>query len=452
MPFIKHLTLVIAVVGLWSKCAFADEQILWRRAIRGGASEQLVSGQQSIAVSPDGRLLAVWFMASKKDQAAYQLRIWDLSNHKVIFKSPWKVRNDSVVPRASLAFSPDSSVLAVEDFPRLVRLFHIRRADRASKQVNRRNQLPELSLTPLTVLDQDILSGPSSTYTKKIRRQQVLMSIDRRTGAIHSANKSHNAPATAHCGHICFSPCGTKLAVASTLINGSSVPEDFTERVIKLWNINLVAESNNAEVSPKLTADLQHTFELAGYPFDPLMSFSADNQTLTTCHPRSADHGQLGTVNVWDSNTAQLITQSHPVAHQPKNYRANEARPLAISPNGKFTAWFEGATFASLWINDSGQRSSVFSGHTGLPRSGTFSSDGKFVATAANYRSADRKERGIEVFIWETETGVLKSRHSFVDSDSGCSVQYVPGTQSIVIGSYSRLELKAFGDSEDVAR
>ncbi|MBM82455.1 MAG: hypothetical protein CMJ78_17970 [Planctomycetaceae bacterium] len=423
------------------------EDVLWRRARRGGVTGHLVSGKQSLAVSPDGRLLAVWFMASKKDEAAYQLRIWDLSTLKVIFKSPWKVRSDSVVPRASLAFSPDGNVLAVEDFPRLVRLFRVNRADRVQRKRKRRNSQPELSLTPLAVLDQDVASEPITRYVHTTQRKSMTMSFDRRTGASYSADKSRNAPATAHCGHLCFSPDGTKLAVASTLINGSSIPAEYTERVIKIWSI----ASTETSINPtSTTAILQHTIDVPGYPFDPMMSFSTNGDKLTSCHNAAADPGQLGTINIWDSKTGKRISQFHPTAEQAQMFRPNEAAPIAFSSNGKMTAWYEGAPTVSLWSSETGKRKTILTGHSNLPRTGTFSPDGKLFVTPAKLRSKNRRESAMEIVVWDTDTGELKSKTKFDDSGSGWVLAFTPQSQSVVIGGYSTLVLRTFDEIYNV--
>jgi WD40 repeat protein len=303
----------------------------------------------SIALSPDGRLLAVSTMLIDAEQQK-------LTGGEVILRS---TRTGKIVRTlqgqpgfiGSVRFSPDGRALAsgsgYEGMPGEVWLWNVS-ADRSLAMLEAES--PELALQVghrATV--EAVAFSPDGKQVATAGGPEIKV-WDRQTGDLERTLTSRFVQVRS----VVFSPDGK--TVASGALNAS----------VELWDLK--------------TGDCR--FSLEGFADRAAaVAFSPDGKWV-------ASGGRDRAVKVWDAESGQLLRSM--VGH------TAPVRAVAFSPDGRLLASAGEDGKARLWDPRTGASLRTLDGHTDAVHSIAFSPDGKRVATG----SKDRTVR-----LWNPETG-----------------------------------------------
>ncbi len=321
-----------------------------------------------LAWSPDGKLLAIGGGDINNNNVPNQVTLWETTDFQ-----PIGSLKDHKNPIMSVAFSPDSQMLATGSIDRTARLWQVEGLKALGTLEGHEDWVKALTFTP----DGKTLATGSHDGSVRLWDVAKQMPLTRLDG--------HIAPVRA----VAVSPDG-KL-----LFSGGA------ERILKVWDLASHKEVAGYQLSPE---------RAGGESILLAMTYSPDGRTLATAHEngtialRSASNGDLlltldghqdaatCLVFSWDGKTlisgsADRTIRLWDVATG--KVRATLARhtswvyALALSPDGKTLASGGYDKTIRLWDLETLQEKALLQGHKGAVRALAFAPDGQTLASGA---------------------------------------------------------------------
>ncbi|HEY9635274.1 MAG TPA: serine/threonine-protein kinase [Coleofasciculaceae cyanobacterium] len=266
------------------------------------------SAVNSVAISPDGRLLA-----SGSDDKS--IRLWNLDTGQAI--STLIGHSQSV---QSVAFNPDGTILATGSDDQTVKLWNLNDHQEICTFFGHSQAVKSVAFNP----QGNLLASGSWDKTIKLWNVQ--------TGIQESTLVGHRLQVTS----VAFSPCGKFLASGSF------------DRTIRLWELS-------SGLSSTLEGHSWAVFAVA-YPSRTPAANSPDGKTLAT-------GGGDNTIILWDLNTGKplytLLGHSWSVVAVAYSSRT----PVANSPDGETLLSGSWDKTIKLWQVSTGQEIASLSGH-----------------------------------------------------------------------------------------
>jgi WD40 repeat protein len=267
----------------------------------GGLAGVAPLGVSSVAFSPDSKVLA-------SGDAAGMVRLWDVTAREVIVTLKG---GDSGV--SFVAFSPDGKVLASGD-RKTIKLWDVKK--RLLKATIDGSATPDKKST--VALLSSIAFSPDGQLLASEGEDKSILLWDVNTGKLKATLQGHTDTPNS----VAFSPDGKLLAAGSVM---PSVPGRAREDVaIKVWDVN--------------TGKVKTT--LVGHPSTvSSVAFSPDGNVLASGSSDSG--GKAGRIKFWDVQAGEemAILKGH----------TGRVRSVAFSPDGKTLASGSDDTTIKLW-------------------------------------------------------------------------------------------------------
>ncbi len=336
---------------------------------------------RSVAFSPDGKSVA----SGSLDQT---VKVWDVTTGNLLHTFKGFRRTAGWVRRRldsgfrSVAFSPDSTVLAAASSDGTVRTWNVTTGKRVRSFIGYAEEVHEVHSVAFSP-DGETLASASSDQTVRVwdlKTGKALLTLSGHRGAVEA---------------VAYSPDG------ATLASGGQ------DKTVRLWNaatgepVGVFEASPNAVSSVAFSPDGQVLAtgsgswavrlwgtasgellgSLEGHEYSVhSVTFSPDSRFLV-----SGSRDQ--TVKVWDVATSELVRDF--------GSYSNETHSMAFSPDGRFLATGGEDRLVRIWEAATGRLLASFRGHRRTPGALSFSPDGSLLAS------------GGSVMVWEMPTGKL---------------------------------------------
>ncbi len=385
----------------------------------GKATQKIEESEtiNAIAVSPDGKLLAVavenqiHFWELEKNQLIKKLSGNSLTVHQIAWREPhqlqlladkqlltWNLKTGMVINLSQAAATSENAPEYSPDGKW--------RAERNEVSVSVYEVATNKKVKEFTDLADYIFSMAFSPDGKHL----ALASKDLELYEISSWKKTNQLKGHKNISNILFSPDGKTLASLGGPL----------DRSLKIWEVS--------------TGVMKASFAARGNDQAPL-AFSADGRYVA--NGGKLDVNEPGIVNVWDLNTNELHAQyQNPPLDNAYNFQRG-VNCLAFSPDGKTLAAGNTDHIIRLW-NLQSKRRTELKGHEGEVLSLTYSPDGNFLVSTGMdgaVRIWDTKtstETGAVYLLKENNWAVIKKNGLFDASpDAMRWLHYVVGLETI---------------------
>ena len=309
----------------------------------------------SVAFSPDSRILAT-------SDASGEIQLWRVKDYERIF-----TLSGHINWVRSIAFSPDGRMLVSGSDDQTVKLWNTSTSQCLQTMQGHTHQVRSVTFSP----DGRMLASGSLDQTVRL--------WDIQSGRCLQTWKGH----TDEINSVSFSPDSSVLATASS------------DQTLRLWNVN------TGECLKTLRGDTDKVLSV---------TFSHDGQILASS---SIDQ----TVRLWDIHTGECLKtlQGH----------LDAVRSVTFSFDGRILASGSTDQTVRLWDVHTGECFKILQGHTAWVRSVTFSSDNQILASGGDDQTAR---------LWDINTGecikTLQGYHHVV-----VSVAFSPDGQTLASGS-----------------
>lgn len=352
----------------------------------------------SIALSPDGKLLAVRILTDKP--AAPSIAMYEYATGRLVLRF-----GDNETP-STLLFSPDGKVLAAFDWSRHrdIELWNPSGGRRMHTLKGHKDHVWGIAFSP------DSKTLVSGSDDKTIRFWDVA-----------AGKESRQIKHTQGIGKIAWSPDGKLLASIDTIHHydpelGSGYWEHDNQ--VRLWDAATGKELRQLA----MPAVGQSPFS----GFDRLL-FAPDGKTLLT-------GGRDGVLRFWDPATGRELRQIPGFALSPG--------PFAFAPDRKSLAVVDGGFTIRLLDLASGKDRVSPGGHRGRISSISVTPDGQTIATIGQDNT---------LCFWDAATGrELRRRTAPVDF-SGCSGLRADGRTYVTVGSDKQYRLRDLASGQELA-
>jgi WD40 repeat protein/energy-coupling factor transporter ATP-binding protein EcfA2 len=275
----------------------------------------------TVAFSTDGRMLA-----SAGDDRT--VRLWDVRTHKPL-GAPLRGHSGAV---SSVAFSPDRRVLASGSDDNTIRLWDVRtRTPLGAPLQGHSGAVSSVAFSP----DGRVLASGGGDHTIRLWNVRARTPLGR------------PLPGHTFVSSVAFGPNGRTLASAGT------------DRMIRLWD----TRTHKPDGAP-----------LRGHTdFVSSVAFSPDGRVLASA---SGDD----TIRLWDIRTHRRL--------RALKGHTDDVLGVAFSPDGRKLASASGDRTIRLWdVHGRPRLGAPLRGHTGVVNSVAFSSDGRMLASASSDRT-----------------------------------------------------------------
>ncbi|UCH96129.1 MAG: hypothetical protein JSV88_04545, partial [Candidatus Aminicenantes bacterium] len=328
------------------------------------------SDVNSVAFSPDGKILASGYGNIILSSGENTIRLWDVNSGKEIQRLEGHTRAVN-----SVAFSPDGKTLASGSYDETVRLWAVSSGKEIQRLEGHTHSVTSVAFSP----DGKTLASGSYDGTvrlwavssgKEIRRLEghtirvisVAFSPDGKTLASGSYDKTVRLWAVSSGkeiqrleGHmmvvtsVAFSPDGKTLASGSW------------DSTLRLWDVSSGKEIQRLE---------GHTSDVTSVAFSP------DGKTLASGSGGLLFHSRDNSIRLWAVSNGKEIQrlEGHTMV----------VTSVAFSPDGKTLASGSRDSSVRLWAESSGKESQRLEGHTSAVYSVAFSLDGRILASGSD--------------------------------------------------------------------
>jgi WD40 repeat protein len=365
----------VAVVPDGTAVVSAGRGLLVLREVASGKVRQQFKGHtgriNAVALSHDGKLLA----SGGEDETC---RVWDVTTGKEKFR----LVHDSFLGPSSLAFSPDSNLLAVSGH-----------ASAAVSLLDLKTGKGGRSFDYQDGNARSLVFSPDGAVLALTYRHIHLMSVNSLTPVSPLPERLTLRGHASEVRSLAISPDGKTLASGGY---GEEVGNNRYKGVIKLWDI----------------ASGQEKGELNGHGNSVLgLAFTPDGKMLVS---GSVDQ----TVKVWDLATGKDV--------RTLKGHSKEVWPVAVSPDGTVLASGGYDHQIMLWDLVSGKELRALPGHRDTVTALAFSPDGSTLASG----SMDRT-----VKLWSVATG---KELATLEGHKGwlVSVAFTPDGKTLASGSW----------------
>lgn len=352
---------------------------LWnvRTHLQIGEPIDVGSSLVAVAFSPDGKILAT---------AGKDIRLWSVAtSHLIASPIAWRGRFD---PAVKLAFSPSGKMIAALTFRGSVLLWNMDTHQQigASIHLNGRQDLTALAFSP----DGKLLAAGGTDGTVRLWNVATQHQIGAPVQACRCGFSFHGEPAGG-VDDISFSPDGSILATASAneVVGLRSV---HTRRLLRATTVTratggayMIAFSPDGKLLAVVGGDGQarvldaRSLQQLGMPLPARhdtvsgLAFSSDGTTLATGH-------LSGEVQLWDVGVYRQFGRAMAASMAGES---NGQLSVALSPDGNILATASGDHAVRLWSTATQTQIGAAMVAAGSLNGVAFSPDGKIVATAS---------------------------------------------------------------------
>ncbi|MCI0742591.1 MAG: sigma-70 family RNA polymerase sigma factor [Gemmataceae bacterium] len=355
-----------------------------------------------VAFSPDGKYLASAGQNGESNSNPNSICLWDRASGKLLRRLEGPRLDGNRAHFLSLAFSPDSKLLAAQSFPGSIHLW-----ETATGKVTRELCKGGVTIVPTDtpaarIIGAGFVFSPDGKYLAACDRDKAIHFWEVATGKdvrkLVSDPEIH-AP-------LAFTKDGATLATSG-------------DKHIQLWNTHTGKEigrlegHNSPAGNAAFSADNKILVAFTGSPENPygakvfvwdvterkvLRSFEVGRKGgLILSAALSPD---LGSALLGGHPTTQIDLATGKEIRRFARLDSN-THALAFSPDGKTVAEAGNNRTVQLWNAETGAPLAAATGHSGIVQSLSLSADGKTLASVA----ADRS-----IWLWDATTGKPRTR------------------------------------------
>jgi WD40 repeat protein len=317
----------------------------------------------------------------------------------------------------TLAFSPDSKILASASEDHTIKLWDAQIAQEFDTLIGHDLQVVSLAFSPD---GKTLASAGISSHWNPAGLDYNIKLWDARTGEILATLTEDSEVYS-----VAFSPDGKTLASAGLDYNIKLWDMETGQERVTLTGHSRAVRSVAFSPDSKTLASADEDFTIKLWDTETeqervtltghsgpvwFVAFSPDGKTLASA---SADR----TIKLWDIETGK--------EHITLTEHTDEVLSVAFSPDGKTLASASADWKIKLWDAQTGELRSTLTGHIGAVYSLAFSPDGKTLASAG---------LDYNVKLWDTETG--QERATLIGDSEVFSVAFSPDSKTLASAGF----------------